>query len=504
MKKVLFVSLVILTLTACGGGTTGNGDGGGGGGGDDEITTGDGASTVATEAAVEASMSAMGDSMANMQMPDQTMIVGKTALPQTAIDYTYDCTGAGTVDWSGTLDIDYVSDGPNLESIGFDFVLDGEFNGCSVEDDTTTTDFDESDVVLDGNIDSSTNFDMTFGGSMSLTITMEGTFTISGVCDEGGTLTLDLGATVTGDVPSDPSAMAGLDWNDFGCELTGTVTGTVCGETVDVTATGDCTAPTIEGADDGGGGAGDDGDGDDDDDDDGDGGGGTDTADENGAAASAAAMGLATGAAGTVGNAMFNPDGPPAMIVKNVVMSKVAGLFKAPPVGATMTATFEEGETDVDVGDGTVSLTGTLGMEITDTTLDGENTIAISDISGDLDAEFTDGTASATIDDETYNEIINGTATFGVEGTAEALFVGEAMDPDSVDVDVDVSFADLDLTITGDVEGTVTYADLVVNVIGDMVAHELEYTCSGSVTATVGGEDVVCNVTTDCTGCDEE
>lgn len=492
MRKFLLLGVVMLTFAACGGGSTTPADDG-----VTEVTTTDGTSTVATEAAISASMDAMGNSMGDANPVGMT--IGKflkEAIPQVPISYTYNCTGSGDVDWTGTLDIDVTMDGEDLQALAFDFILGGVFDGCSVEDDTTT-DFDESDVVLDGDIDSVTNFDMAFGSTMTLTIGIGGEFTVSGVCDAGGTLILDLDATVSGNAPANAAAAADFDFNTLNCEISGSVTGTVCDETVDATVDGDCYAPTIAAASDDGGNT----DGDDD----------TVTADPNNAVAAAGVIGSTDGVLGMVSNFDMGGGGPPAMIVPKMVtkavVDKAATIFKdgLPVDGAEIPCALTDDV--IDKNGGTITLAGSCVFTLTDdATIVDDTMILVGDLTGGFEATFAGVAESATVGDTTYEEELNGTATIAFTGTNEAhLADSGAGGPESVDFALTATLSAADLAVTGDVEGDISSMDLEVTVSGDMTDVEsFEYSCDGTVTATVDGEEVECNVKTNCSGCDEE
>ncbi len=149
------------------------------------------------------------------------------------------------------------------------------------------------------------------------------------------------------------------------------------------------------------------------------------------------------------------------------------------------------------VGDGTVTLNGTLSFTYTQVD---SNTGTLT-AQGDLTCDVLNATDTVVIDGESYTETLNGTMTLTFSGSFTAT-LNDDYDLTSLESDLTATIAGEDLIVTGDAAGTVTEMEVTSNVTGDGTnPSSLTVTCSGSVTVTTDAGTETCTIASDCTGC---
>lgn len=244
MSKVFQSVVMILTIGILLTALNAGGVAGCGGGSSDSSDSG--TSSDATKAATSTTLGASDESSDSgasgaAGLVVQALRVNQSAalkaatvtIPETTEAVSFPCgsgSATGSVTVSGSVTTDDVTG--ELTNLTIDLSQEFTFSGCTPEDIASTTDVDESDYTFDGTITGDGSLSGS-GDSISFNFGADGSMTVSGACSG----TLDFGMTVSGS-----GTLDSLD-----CTGSGSVQGTVCGETVDCTVSGDCENPTISG-----------------------------------------------------------------------------------------------------------------------------------------------------------------------------------------------------------------------------------------------------------------
>lgn len=152
-------------------------------------------------------------------------------------------TGSGSMSGSVTGTIEGETDDYDnftITAADMQMTMTGIMTDCAFED-NSETEFDESSLTMSGEIEGSGALSGDVSG-IQMSMEMDGaiTFEADG-CDGGGSLTMAMNGGGEADYPDE-----GEEPN-FDCTVTGSVSGTACGTTIDCTISGDCDNPTQTG-----------------------------------------------------------------------------------------------------------------------------------------------------------------------------------------------------------------------------------------------------------------
>ncbi len=139
---------------------------------------------------------------------------------------------------------------------------------------------------------------------------------------------------------------------------------------------------------------------------------------------------------------------------------------------------------------GSASVTGPMSASVTGNP---DVSWTASNITGSFTIVFTDCVVTATIGTTTYNEVMNGTVTSALTGSA----AGNGQTFTSLSFSGTLAGTP---TLTGDVAGTVNLANTTYSGTG---TSSPTITCAGTSDVTISGTSQVCTVATTCDGCTE-
>lgn len=209
-------------------------------------------SSIASQAATNASLtaaqtamkSATAGGLASLSAQPKGTTLEKTMVPvDESFSDTESCGASGSASFSGSVTGNVtVDDATNQPTaVDIDLSMTGTMPDCAEADDPSTSGFDESKIVLNGDITGGGTFSLS-GANLNMTMSINGTIKISGdACPDGGKLTMVFTSSGTAPMPEEGEEPK------FDCTTEGSFVGTTCGTPVDCTVSGNCDDPTISG-----------------------------------------------------------------------------------------------------------------------------------------------------------------------------------------------------------------------------------------------------------------